>query len=312
MYRATGPGQFEVFFKPDGTNIMEARLYNFDFDDFEDRKMRPLKVEHSTFLRQQVVPLLEDNKGNIWLQGSASRIGQSGWNMTLSMVRAGAVQAFLLDHGVQQDQIEADAVGNTLTAHHGLDDPHDRCVFFWVYPRFTFHPPPKKVPRPPLSRHFKIAVDGQFPRRWMMHHRNISLGAKIFGKILKKLPLGPKDMPFIVWDTENKLACRYVYIDISFGFSFSIGSGGPNSHGPWSSFVTDKPIGCWQFGRGARMTSISGAKYNTNYIHIETPKGLNNVDTVVDTGGTVTGASGSVGLLGDFDLMEGPAPFSGP
>jgi hypothetical protein len=312
VYRPTGQGQHDVFFKLDGANVMEARLSNFDFDDFADKKIRPLKKDHSDFLSEQVVPLLEDNKGNIWLQGSASRIGQSGWNMTLSMVRAGAVQAFLLDNGAQQDQIVADAVGNTLTARHGLDDPEDRSVFLWVYPRITLHRPPKKVPRPPLTRQFKIAVDGQYPKRWVMHHQNISLGAKILGKLVKKIPISPNDVPFLILDTENRLACRYVYIDVGIGFSSTIGSSGPELHGPWTSFVTDKPIGCWQFGRGAHMTSLAGGKNNKNYIHIETPEGLKDVDAEVDTGGGVIGAEGHFGILGDFDLMEGPAPFVGP
>jgi outer membrane protein OmpA-like peptidoglycan-associated protein len=110
VFRATGSGQYDVLFDASTANIMEALLYNFDFDDFDGHKFRHLKTEHSKFLPERVVPLLESRKGNIWIQGSASRIGSADWNMTLSQVREGQVQAFLLDNGVSPDQIRVDAV----------------------------------------------------------------------------------------------------------------------------------------------------------------------------------------------------------
>lgn len=107
---------------------MEALLYNFDFDDFYGHKMRPLKEAHAKFLDKRVVPLQEGGKGHIWIRGSASRIGTGEWNMTLSQVREGTVQAYLLDRGISADQIEVEAVGSSLTAHHALDDARDRSV----------------------------------------------------------------------------------------------------------------------------------------------------------------------------------------
>ena len=313
MFQPRGPGKFDVLFDASMANILEALLYNFDFDDFDERKFRPLKVEHSNFLAERVIPLLEGGKGDIWIQGSASRIGSAGWNMTLSQVREGQVQAFLLDHGISPDQIRVDAVGSTLAAHHSLDDLRDRSVLLWVYPKFEFHPPPKKVPhRPKISRVFKIAVDGHNPARWAKHSQNISLGKKIFKRIVKKLPLSEKDLPFIVWDTTNYLACRYVYIDVNVGFDLSIGSKLPQPHGPWNSFTTEKPIGCWQFGRSARLTTIGDWKTAQTQIHIETPKGVNDVYTTIKTGITIRGVQGSFTLAGDFDIMEGPVPYGGP
>src|SRR5262245_46101740 len=110
MFRATGPGKFEVGFES-RVGILEALLYNFDFDDFYGRQYRPLKVEHTKFLDDKVLPLLENDRGAIWLQGSASRIGTNAWNMETSMVRVGRVQAYLYDHGVSADQVQPDAVG---------------------------------------------------------------------------------------------------------------------------------------------------------------------------------------------------------
>jgi hypothetical protein len=313
MFQATGPGKYDVLFDAPAANILEALLYNFDFDDFYGHKMRPLKTEHSKFLAERVVPLLDGGMGNIWIQGSASRIGSAGWNMALSQVREGTVQAFLLDNGVNANQIRVDAVGSTLTEHHALDDPRDRSVFLWVYPKFHPIPPPKKVPpRPKTSTLFKLSVDGHFPDRWAKHHRNLSWGQKLVKKIAKKLPLSSMDLPFIVWDTTNSLACRYVYIDLNFGFDLSIGSNLPQPHGPWNEFTTEKPIGCWQFGKDARLTTMGDWKTHPTWIHIETPKGVNDVYIKIDTGIAIKGAAGSFTLAGDFDLMEGPKIYTGP
>src|SRR4051794_36251022 len=91
MFRDTGPGKFEVIFENNGVGVLEALLYNFDFDDFKDRQFRPLKDKHAKFLDDKVLPLLKNGDSAIWLQGSASRIGTNSWNMETSMVRAGRV-----------------------------------------------------------------------------------------------------------------------------------------------------------------------------------------------------------------------------
>lgn len=149
MYRATGPGQVEVISEDRIAGRLEALLYNFDFDDFAGRTFRPLKPEHANFLSARVLPLVENGRGNVWLQGSASQIGATGWNMTTSMVRAGQIQAYLLDRDVKQDQIEANAIGETQAATHAKDDSRDRAVYLWVHPRSNQQPVPKKVPPKP-------------------------------------------------------------------------------------------------------------------------------------------------------------------
>ena len=174
-------------------------------------------------------------------------------------------------------------------------------------------PLPKKIPpRPKITNQFKIAVDGKFPQQWATHHDYISLGEKILKKIVKKLPVSTLELPFIVWDIKNGLSCRYVYISLAGGFDFSASSSLPDPHGPWNDFSTEKPIGCWQFGRGARMTTAGVGGHSKTYLHIDTPAGVNNVVTTIDTGITIKGASGSIGLPGDFILMEAPALFGGP
>ncbi len=154
MYQATGPGRVEIVTDDKVTGTLEALLYNFDFDDFSGHKFHPLKTAHANFLSSRVFPLIEGNRGNIWLRGSASKIGETDWNMTLSMVRAGQVQAFLLDGGIKSEQIVANAVGESLAKRHSEDDPRDRGVYLWVRPNASVRPPlPTRVPpKPALSR----------------------------------------------------------------------------------------------------------------------------------------------------------------
>jgi hypothetical protein len=161
MFRATGPGSVEVDASWSGIGTLKALLYNFDFDDFADRKFRPLKPEHIAFLADEVLPLLENNRGDIWLQGSASRIGANSWNMEVSQTRVSRVAAYLTDHDIRFDQMQVDAVGEELAnkLKHSEDDPRDRSVMIWVMPKKTSVPPPKRVPpKPKLSSQSKLYI----------------------------------------------------------------------------------------------------------------------------------------------------------
>ena len=75
MFRATGPGKVDLDLDFSGVGVLKALLYNFDFDDFAGLKYRELKPEHKKFLGEKVAPLLANNRGQAWMQGSASRIG---------------------------------------------------------------------------------------------------------------------------------------------------------------------------------------------------------------------------------------------
>src|SRR5262245_64486688 len=107
MYRATGAGKLKVILDK-GVGSLEALLYNFDFDDFNGRQFRPLKVEHTKFLDEKVLGLLANHRSTVWLQGRASRIGTNSRNLETSMTRAGRVQAYLYDNGVSADQVQPD------------------------------------------------------------------------------------------------------------------------------------------------------------------------------------------------------------
>ena len=113
MFRDTGVGQVEVDLDFSAVGVMKALLYNFDFDDFAGYKYRPLKPAHTTFLTEKVVPLLANDTGQIWMTGSASRIGTAGWNMTLSQNRVITVAKTLSEQGIDAGQMQTNAIGNT-------------------------------------------------------------------------------------------------------------------------------------------------------------------------------------------------------
>jgi OmpA family len=308
MFRATGPGKFEIFADYSGVGIMKALLYNFDFDDFADYKQRAVKVEHKTFLADKVVPLLENDLGNIWMQGSASRIGTNAWNKVLSQNRVVNVASFLSERGIDSEQMQLDAVGEELAATHTEDDERDRSVMLLVLPKMKFTPPPPRVvpPRPLVSRHFKIALITGLS---VSQALNV---AKIFRGVKLGAGLAIDGIFFMVWDTRNNISCLYVYVGLGLGVGISLTPKvSATTHGPWTEFTTEKPISCWQFGRWARFTTAGAINNSLNWITLETPKGVDNVDSLAIDTGTTLGA-GMSSTIGDFIRVDQPHRFSGP
>jgi hypothetical protein len=308
MFRATGPGKVEVFADWSGVGVLKALLYNFDFDDFAGMKYRELKAEHKTFLADKVVPLLENDRGFIWMQGSASRIGGNSWNMTLSQYRSSRVVDFLGRHGISGDQMQPDAVGEELAAAHALDDERDRGVTIWVVPKLKFDPPPpRKVPRRPLTtRHFRIAMVTALSASQAVNVGKLFKLPKIAGGVALD------GIFFTIWDTKNNIACLYVYIGIGLGVGFKIlPQASFTTHGPWNDFTTEKPISCWQFGRWARFTTAGAGSKSVNWITMETPKGVDNVESLAIDTGTTYGA-GMSSSIGDLIRVGQPERFHGP
>lgn len=308
MFRKTGSGKVEEVVN-DGNGVLEALLYNFDFDDFEGWINRALKKEHIDFLTDQVVPLCKNDRSSVWLQGSASRIGSTTWNMTTSQSRAGRIETHLFEKGVKDSQIQSKAIGEEYASPYSEDDERDRSVRIWVYPRMKFEPPPpKKVPKRPkkklVSSQFKLA---------MLTGISAGLSAKVKRFLRGRFGRGVAldFMTFIVWDTKNNISCIYVYTGIGAGFGFAfLPPVGVTTHGPWNSFETERPIGVWEFGRWARFTTAGIWKYSYNIIHIETPPGVDNVYEKINTGTTYGGGVSST--VGDFIRVGNPERFYGP
>ena len=83
MSKSTGPGRTEH-----RTSPKSLLLYNFDINGDQ------LKAEHETFLRKEVVPVLQRG-GSVSLVGLASRSGSHSHNLALSERRAHNTLAFL-------------------------------------------------------------------------------------------------------------------------------------------------------------------------------------------------------------------------
>ena len=305
MFRATGHGKVEVDPGYSSPGIIKALLYNFDFDDMHSTA---LKAEHTKFLSERVVPLLKNDRGHIWMQGSASRIGAARYNKTLSEARVNRVAAFLSANGVTRSQMQLDAVGAGQTAGHALDDERDRGVAFVVLPKAKNDPPPPPPvpPSPTVSRWFRLAMlaglSGAMALRFTKFLKVPRIGAGVAADVLF----------FQIWDTTNNLACIYAYVGGGIGVGLKLlPSHSATTHGPWNPFSTSAEISSSQFGGPARFTTAGIGSKSVNWINlIGTPPGVDGVYMMVDTGTTI--GAGASSTIGDFILLEGPDPFSGP
>jgi hypothetical protein len=125
MKRATGPGKVETAVTPPGAPVqgVSALLYNFDFDDAS------VKPEHQVWLWEHAVPSLTAAPSTqVFLRGTASRMGDRGYNLQLSRRRVEAVRDFLSAQGVQRSQIVISFTGEDLSTSALPDDEHDRAV----------------------------------------------------------------------------------------------------------------------------------------------------------------------------------------
>ena len=304
MFRATGPGKVEIDPVFSSPGIIMALLYNFDFDDMHSTALKP---EHSQFLANRVVPLLEGDRGHIWMQGSASRIGVAGYNKTLSQVRVNRVAAFLKSKGIASIQMQLDAVGAEQTAGHALDDEHDRGVELIVLPKAKVDPPPPPpVPtKPKLSRQFKLTMLAGLSAAKALRYSKFFKGKFGAGVAVDVLF-------FQIWDTINNLACIYGYVGGGIGVGISkLPSHSGTTHGLWNPFNTSAEISSSQFAGLARFTTGGVGSRSVNWIQLlGTPPGVDNVYMMINTGTTI--GAGASSTIGDFILLEGPDPFSGP
>jgi hypothetical protein len=310
MFRTTGPGKVEVDRRYSSPGITKALLYNFDFDDMHSSLLKP---DHRHFLAEWVLPPLAKNRGHIWMQGSASRIGAAGYNKTLSHARVSRVAAFLEGKGVAPQQMQLNAVGAELAAGHALDDERDRGVVVVVLPRAKVDPPPPPPvpPRPKVSQQFQLTLlagvsAGKFLRvaKFLRFAKFLKgkIGAGVAGDVLF----------FQIWDTTNNLACIYAYVGVGLGVGFTfLPSQSATAHGPWNPFSTSSEISSAQFSGPARFTTAGIGSKSVNYFHLlGTPRGVRGVYMMINTGTTF--GAGMSGTVGDFILLAGPDRFIGP
>jgi hypothetical protein len=125
MKKATGPAKVETSRTPPGAPVtgVVALLFNFDFDD------AAVKPEHRAFLVEQFVPRLTAAPGlQVFLRGTASRVGNADYNLQLSRRRVEAVRDFLTSRGVAAGQIATGFTGENLSTSRIADDERDRAV----------------------------------------------------------------------------------------------------------------------------------------------------------------------------------------
>jgi len=278
MLQHSGPGRIRVDTRFAGPGMLKAHLYNFDVDS------EAVKQEHRTFLETKVAPLLQDDRGHIWLEGSASRSGSDPHNMVLSRKRVNSIAAVLRGAGILNRQMQLDAVGEQNAQAHRVEDETDRAVAIVVLPVAKDSPsPPKRIPAPPLvSTQFKVRLLGALAA---------SAG-----------PVQVENCFFQIADTKNNLTAFYVY---SAG---GVGKGllpkvnlSATMKGPWNAFTTNSAIRVSQFDGAARFTTAGIGSWTTNHLNMMgLPTGVTTVPSVlsITTGFTIGfGGSTSIGVL---------------
>lgn len=274
----TGPGKIQVDSKYSSPGMMKALLYNFDVDG------EAVKPEHVLFLQSKVIPLLQGDRGHVWMQGSASRTGTNAYNMELSKKRVNNIAIILRGAGVLDRQMQLDAVGEEEAQAHKMEDETDRAVALVVIPvAKESPPPPKKIPPPPrVSTDFKIRMLGSL--------------AGTAG------PFQVENCFFQIADKKNSLTSFYVYS--AEGVSKGLIKGlnlAATMKGPWNDFKTNSAIRVSQFEGASRFTTAGVGPWTSNHLNMMgLPKGVTTVPAVLDiqTGFTIgIGGSTSIGKM---------------
>jgi OmpA family len=299
--RATGPGLIEIDPRYSGAGMLKALLYNFDFDDI---RVTALKKEHTDFLRDRAVPLLSENRGGIWLEGTASQVGTNDYNLQLSRQRVQRVVAYLASAGISGKQMQPDAAGEEHANPKLRDDQRDRAVSLVILPRAHRDPPPqRKTPPPPaVTTKFQVRLVGEItltgiPRLRLPRGR---VGA------------GPAAdaMIFQIEDLEHGLSAFYGYSGMGIGAGFNLAWLSGTDRGRWNAFTTSAPMNVGDFGGLTRFTSVGGGNYTKNWVHMMgTPKGVDSVYIMIDTGTTYGG--GATSTLGPLQRLAGPMRAGG-
>ncbi|PWT89902.1 MAG: hypothetical protein C5B55_10565 [Blastocatellia bacterium] len=297
-FRRTGPGRFEIDSRYNGAGMLKASLYNFDFDDMNTTN---LKLEHADFLRTRAVPLLTGNRGKIWLEGHASKIGTNDYNLRLSRRRVQRVVEFLTANGVTGSQIQPDAVGEERSTSRLSDDELDRSVAFLILPRAHRDPPPPRVvPSPPsVTARFRLRLLGEMTLT----------GIPKFRPPRGRFGGGPATdaMVFEIQDVEHRLSAFYGYSGLGIGVGFNAAWLSATDAGPWNEFTTSAPMNVGDFGGLTRFTTGGGGNYTVNWLHMMgTPHGVKSVYIMINTGTTYGG--GATTTVGPLQRIAGPMP----
>jgi len=317
--RTTHSGQVEEYHdKP--YPVIHAKLYDFDFDDM---LVRDLKPDHVWWLHQNIIPLLLKDNACIWLRGSASRVGQRGYNWRLSQKRVNRVADYLRVWGVRDNQIQENWVGSEYSTSCDPDDPHDRAVELNCQP-FIPEPveppkPPPQPPLPPITQSFKVRLRWDVDLstsalskakkivNWLMKIKKVQKVSK-WAKAAKGIALDV--IYFEIRDDKNSLSAYYLYGGLGIGASIP-SEATYTPRGPWNYFQTSKPIGAWQFDGIARFTSASVGNWSHNELWLGgTPKGVKSVKLNNFKTGYTLLASASMTFFSKMfylDTKRGPA-----
>ena len=252
MLHRTGSGKISLDSRYAGPGMIKALLYNFDIDG------DTVKPEHITFLQSKVIPLLQGDRGHIWMQGSTSKSGVNTHNMELSKRRVNNIASVLRAQGISDRQMQLDAVGEEQAQAHAMEDESDRAVALVVIPvARDSPPPPKKIPPPPpVNSEFKIRM--------------------LAGLAGSAGPFQVENNFFQIADTKNRVTAFYTYTSEGVGRGLIKGLIlSATMKGPWNNFQTTLAIRVSQFEGPARFTTAGAGPWTSNHLNMMgLPKGV--------------------------------------
>lgn len=98
---------------PDGASVNAAGCWAFSNAALFDFDKSEIKTASYPMLEEAVTILERNPSMNVTLQGHTDNIGSAEYNMGLSLRRANAIKAYLVEKGIAEGRLETEGFGST-------------------------------------------------------------------------------------------------------------------------------------------------------------------------------------------------------
>jgi OOP family OmpA-OmpF porin len=98
---------------PDGASVNPVGCWAFSNAALFDFDKSEIKSEAYPMINEAVTILKKNPSMNVTLQGHTDNTGNAEYNMGLSLRRANAIKAYLVDNGISEDRLAAEGFGST-------------------------------------------------------------------------------------------------------------------------------------------------------------------------------------------------------
>ncbi|AUV82550.1 hypothetical protein C2R22_13635 [Salinigranum rubrum] len=256
--------QFDV---EHGDQWVKGKVLLADFDVGSSS----LKQQHKSFLRDQLMPVLEDGKIPL-IEGHASRTGPADENQQLSEDRAKAVRDFLVEElGLPAHRIlDVTGVGESEPVDAGgpIEDPAERSVVL----QYRAYTPVPVIDRP------ETPVDPEGQKKYTKWRMRLDFEPKntleelVSGEGLIEQALKQKTIDVILENREEEnpqtLKGKILFRGIHVGIWLNTPPEGPTST-DWLDFETDGPMAemAWHGVMGDIQFGVATTNEYTSGVH---------------------------------------------